>query len=186
MTRCTGLCSEQLLQTLCTILRLGPESQRLTEPLQRKSPCHFLHHESLLFFGYFSLLLLYSLNNFHFYFHHYHLALLSSTSYITTFTLASGHLGLEIKISYCCILCVCAYSLSGIWLFATAWAEPALAPLSMGILQARILEWVFRSSFRDLPNPGIKLRFPSLQADSLPSELPGKSIVKSTQKHNHL
>ena len=39
------------------------------------------------------------------------------------------------------------------------------APLSMGILLARIL---------DLPNPGIKPRSPSLQADSLPSEPPGK------------
>ena len=29
------------------------------------------------------------------------------------------------------------------------------APLSMGILQARILEWVAMSSSRDLPNPGI-------------------------------
>jgi len=56
----------------------------------------------------------------------------------------------------------------------------------MGILQARILEWVSRSSFRDLPDPGTELRFLSLQADSLPSELPGKPAVKSTQKHNHV
>ena len=64
--------------------------------------------------------------------------------------------------------------------------KPALAPLSMGILQARILECVSRSSFRDLPDPGTELRFLSLQADSLPSELPGKPAVKSTQKHNHV
>ena len=37
-----------------------------------------------------------------------------------------------------------------------------------GILQARILEWVA------FPSPGIKPRSPALQADSLPSELPGK------------
>jgi len=43
-----------------------------------------------------------------------------------------------------------------------------------GILQARILEWVATSFSRDLPNPGIKLRFPALQADSLPPEPPGK------------
>ena len=30
----------------------------------------------------------------------------------------------------------------------------------------------------DLPNPGIKLRSPTLQADSLPSELLGKLIYK--------
>ena len=42
------------------------------------------------------------------------------------------------------------------------------------ILQARILEWVAIPFSRDLPNPGIKPRSPSLQADSLPAELPGK------------
>ena len=44
-----------------------------------------------------------------------------------------------------------------------------------GILQARILEWVAIPFSRDLPDPGIKPRSPELQADSLPSEPPGKS-----------
>ena len=35
-----------------------------------------------------------------------------------------------------------------------------------GILQARILEWVAFPPPGDLPNPGIKLRSPTLQADS--------------------
>ena len=49
------------------------------------------------------------------------------------------------------------------------------APLSMGILQARILEWVAVSSFlQDLPNPRIESRSPALQADSLPVDPPGK------------
>jgi len=39
-----------------------------------------------------------------------------------------------------------------------------------GILQARILEWVALPFTRDLPNPGIELRSPALQADSLPAE----------------
>ena len=43
-----------------------------------------------------------------------------------------------------------------------------------GILQARILEWVPFPSPGDLPNPGIKPRSPSLQADSLPAKLQGK------------
>ena len=43
-----------------------------------------------------------------------------------------------------------------------------------GILQARILEWVAIPSPGDLPNPGIKPGSPALQADSLPSEPPGK------------
>ena len=43
-----------------------------------------------------------------------------------------------------------------------------------GVLQARILEWVAMSSSGDLSNPGIKPRSPTLQADSLPTEPPGK------------
>ena len=41
-----------------------------------------------------------------------------------------------------------------------------------GILQARILEWVPFPSPGDLPNPEIKPRYPTLQADSLPAEPP--------------
>ena len=39
------------------------------------------------------------------------------------------------------MLC-CAESLSHVWLFANPWAVAHQAPLSMGILQARILDWV--------------------------------------------
>ena len=54
------------------------------------------------------------------------------------------------------------------------------APLSMGF--SRQGYWN-RLSFPfpgDLPNPGIKLRFPAFQAESLPSEPPGKP--KTTNK----
>ena len=44
----------------------------------------------------------------------------------------------------------------------------------IGILQARILEWVACPLPGDLPNPGIEPRSPALQVDSLPSEPPGK------------
>ena len=44
-----------------------------------------------------------------------------------------------------------------------------------GILQARILEWVAISFSRGSSNPGIDPRSPTLQADALPSEPPGKS-----------
>ena len=45
----------------------------------------------------------------------------------------------------------------------------------MGIVQARILEWVaMPRSPGCLPNPGIEARSPALQADSLLSEPPGK------------
>ena len=43
-----------------------------------------------------------------------------------------------------------------------------------GILQARIPEWVAFAFSRDLPNPGIKPRSLTLQADSLPAEPQGK------------
>ena len=69
----------------------------------------------------------------------------------------------------------------------SSWNSPPWEFSSMGILQARILEWVAVPFSRqeywsglpcpppgDLPNPGIKPRFPALQADSLPSEPPGK------------
>ena len=59
-------------------------------------------------------------------------------------------------------------------LCATLWTVAHQAPLSMGILQARILEWVAMTSPGDLPNPEIEPRSPALQADSLPTEPPGK------------
>ena len=54
--------------------------------------------------------------------------------------------------------------------FATPWTVAHQAPLSMGILQARILEWVVTSSSRDLSNPGIEPRSPALQVVSLPGK----------------
>ena len=50
-----------------------------------------------------------------------------------------------------------------------------------GIFLARILEWVAISSPGDLPNPGIDPRSPTLQVDSLWSELPGKPLFDHTQ-----
>ena len=43
-----------------------------------------------------------------------------------------------------------------------------------GILQATILKWAAFPFSRDLPNPGIEPRSPTLQADSLPAEPQGK------------
>ena len=44
----------------------------------------------------------------------------------------------------------------------------------MGILQARILEWVTMPFSRGSSQPRIELKSPALLADSLPSEPPGK------------
>ena len=43
-----------------------------------------------------------------------------------------------------------------------------------GIFQARVLEWIPFPSPGDLPEPGIEPGSPALQADTLPSEPPGK------------
>ena len=52
-----------------------------------------------------------------------------------------------------------------------------------GILQARILKWVAIPFPGNLPNPGIEPGSPALQADSLPSEPPGKQTV--WWEHSH-
>ena len=49
--------------------------------------------------------------------------------------------GVASGIRLCCML-------SRVWLFATPWTVAHQAPLSMGILQARILEWVAMLSTR--------------------------------------
>ena len=46
-----------------------------------------------------------------------------------------------------------------------------------GILQARILEWVALPFSRGSPNPGVEPRSPTLQGDSLPTELSGKPCI---------
>ena len=44
-------------------------------------------------------------------------------------------------------------------------------------LSQRILEWIAFPFPRDLPNPRIEPRSPTLQADPLPAEPQGKSLV---------
>ena len=47
---------------------------------------------------------------------------------------------------------------SRVQLFVTLWTVAHQAPLSMGTLQARILEWVAMPASRGLPHPGIEPR----------------------------
>ena len=53
-----------------------------------------------------------------------------------------------------------------------------------GIHQARILEWAALPSPGGLPGPGIECWSPSLQADSLPSESPGKPLDIRKLRHD--
>ena len=56
----------------------------------------------------------------------------------------------------------CSWLLSHVWLFETVAYQ---APLSMGILQARTLEWVAMPTSRGSSNPGIEPRSLALKAD---------------------
>ena len=67
-----------------------------------------------------------------------------------------------------CVRCMCVCSVLSDSLQPHGLYPPASSV--HGIFQARILELVVFSSPRDLPDPGIKLQSPALQADSLLSE----------------
>ena len=54
------------------------------------------------------------------------------------------------------------------------WTVARQAPLSMEFPRQEYRSGLSFSSLGDLPNPGIKSRSPAFQADSLPSEPPGK------------
>ena len=59
-------------------------------------------------------------------------------------------------------------------LFVTLWTVARQAPLSMGFSRQEYWSELPFPSPRDLPKKGIKPRSAALQADTLPSELPGK------------
>ena len=66
-------------------------------------------------------------------------------------------------------------SLSCVWLSATPWIVAHQALPSMGFSRQEYWSGLPFPSPGDLPDPGIEPRSPSLQADALPSESPGKS-----------
>ena len=68
------------------------------------------------------------------------------------------------------VLCCAVLSCSVVSDSVTTWTVAHQAPLSMGNLQARILEWVAMPFYRESSQP----RSSALQMDSLLSELPGK------------
>ena len=67
-------------------------------------------------------------------------------------------------------VCMCVLSCSVMSDSVTPRTVACWAPLSMGLIQARILEWVACPSPGDLPNPVTEPRSPTLQADSLLSK----------------
>ena len=69
-------------------------------------------------------------------------------------------------------------SLSRVRLFATPWTVARQAPPSMGFSRQKYWSGLTFPSPGDLPNPGIELRSPSLQADALTSEIPDLAFDK--------
>ena len=71
----------------------------------------------------------------------------------------------------------------------TPWTVACQAPLSMGILQARILEWIAMPSSRgsSQPNPGMEPESLALalQVDSLPLSHPGSPLGVSVVRPYH-
>ena len=69
--------------------------------------------------------------------------------------------------------------LSNFQLFETLWTLACQAPLNMGFSMQEYWIGLPCPSPRDLLNPGIELRSPALQADSLPYKPPGKTLSVS-------
>ena len=59
---------------------------------------------------------------------------------------SQGPESIHIQLFFLCVCSVLYLSVVSLQLFVTAWTAAPQAPLPMGILQARILEWVVRPS----------------------------------------
>ena len=80
-------------------------------------------------------------------------------------------------------MCVCVNCSVMSDSFVTLWTVARQAPLFMGFSRQGHWSGLPFPSPMDLPDPGIELRSPALQADSLPTELSGKpSIVEAIHK----
>ena len=62
-------------------------------------------------------------------------------------------------------------------LFVTPWTVPCQVPLSLGFSRQEYWSGLLFPSPGHLPDSGIEPGSPALQADSLPSELPGEKLT---------
>ena len=74
-------------------------------------------------------------------------------------------------------------SLIHVWLCATPWTVTHQAPLSMGFPRQEYWSGLPFPSPGDLPDPGIEPQSPTLQADPLTSEPPGKPWINGNNIH---
>ena len=82
--------------------------------------------------------------------------------------------------AYYKVMCLAAQSCLT---FVNLWTVACQAPLSMGILQARILECVAISFSRGSLKARDQTQVSQLQVDSLPSEPPGKpKVIRTIEK----
>ena len=90
--------------------------------------------------------------------------------------------------SYVPSISLCVKLLSRVRLSATPWTVARQAPPSMGFSRQEYWSGLPFPSPGDLPNPGIEPRSPTLQADSLLSEPPGKAqdLLELTPKKDVL
>ena len=70
------------------------------------------------------------------------------------------------------------------WSFAIPWAVAHKAPLFMEFSWQEYWSELLFSAPGDIPDPGIKPGFPTLQADSLPSE-PSAIVLVKLNKNSH-
>ena len=78
----------------------------------------------------------------------------------------------------CVCMCVCE-SLSHVWLFEIPWTVAHQTPLSMRFSKQEYWSELLCPPPGDLPKTGIKLRSPTLQADSLLSKPPGNMSIET-------
>ena len=82
-------------------------------------------------------------------------------------------------------VCVCFHAhvlVAQVLLFATPWTVAHQAPLSTGFFRQEYWSELAVPSSGDLPNPGTEPKSPTLQADSLLSEPPGKPSTEGEGK----
>ena len=75
-------------------------------------------------------------------------------------------------------------SLSHVLLFVTPWTVAYQAPRSMGFSRQEYWSGLPSPSPGDLPNPGIKPRSPSLQADGLPDGATREALIASSESYD--
>ena len=95
---------------------------------------------------------------------------------LSIFRYAWSHVDLKIHLIFLIWKKVKVKSLSRVWLFATPWTVAYQASPSMEFSRQEYWSGLPFPSPGDLSDPGIEPGCPTLQADALPSEPPGKPI----------